>query len=47
VPDLPIVTPPTPNLLCGLFDLSSQAGNESYDFFKLLISDLTSNWKLP
>jgi phospholipase C len=47
VPSLPLVTPPTPNLLCGLFDLTTQVGNESYDFYKLLISDLTSNWKLP
>jgi phospholipase C len=46
VPALPLVTPPVPNLLCGLFDLT-QVGNESYDFYKLLISDLTSNWKLP
>jgi phospholipase C len=47
VPSLPLVTPPVPNLLCGLFDLTSVEGNESNDFYKLLTSDLTSNWKLP
>ena len=46
VPSLPLVTPPIPTP-CGLFELGSEADNESYDFYKLLISDLTSNWKLP
>jgi phospholipase C len=47
VPDLPLVTPPIPNLFCGLFDLTAVEGNESNDFTKLLNSDLTSNWRLP
>jgi phospholipase C len=46
VPELATVTPPIPTP-CGLFELGGEVGNESYDFFKLLISDLTSNWKLP
>lgn len=46
VPALPVVTAPIPTP-CGLFELGSEVDNESYDFYKLLISDLTSNWKLP
>ena len=46
VPALPVVTPPFPTP-CGLFELGSQVDNESYDFYQLLYSDLTSNWKLP
>lgn len=46
VPVLPVVTPPIPTP-CGLFELAREIDNESYDFYKLLISDLTSNWKLP
>jgi phospholipase C len=46
VPSLPVVTPPIPTP-CGLFELASEIDNESYDFYKLLISDLTTNWKLP
>jgi phospholipase C len=44
VPDLPVITPPIPTP-CGLFELGSEADNESYDFYKLLVSDLTSDWK--
>lgn len=46
VPALPVITPPIPTP-CGLFELASEVDNESYDFYKLLISDLTSGWKLP
>jgi phospholipase C len=45
VPSLPLVTRPAPTP-CGLFELGSQIDNESYDFYKLLVSDLTSVWKL-
>jgi phospholipase C len=44
VPALPVVHPPIPTP-CGLFELGSEIDNESYDFYKLLISDLTSEWK--
>jgi phospholipase C len=44
VPQLPVVAPPIPTP-CGLFELASEIDNESYDFFKLLISDLTAGWK--
>jgi phospholipase C len=44
VPALPVVTPPIPTP-CGLFELASEVDNESYDFYKLLISDLVSGWK--
>ena len=43
-PSLPIITPPIPTP-CGLFELGSKIDNESYDFFKLLISDLVSDWR--
>jgi phospholipase C len=46
VPALPSVHTalfPTP---CGLFELGSIIDNESYDFFKLLVSDLTKGWNL-
>jgi len=43
-PPLPIITPPIPTP-CGLFELGSEIDNESYDFFKLLISDLVSDWR--
>jgi phospholipase C len=43
-PTLPTVNPPIPTP-CGLFELGSGIDNESYDFFKLLLSDLVSAWK--
>jgi phospholipase C len=43
-PSLPVITPPLPTP-CGLFELGSLVDNESYDFYKLLISDLASEWK--
>jgi phospholipase C len=43
-PSLPVVNAPFPTP-CGLFELGSEIDNESYDFYKLLISDLTSAWK--
>jgi phospholipase C len=43
-PSLPVISPPLPNP-CGLFELGSLIDNESYDFYKLLISDLASEWK--
>jgi phospholipase C len=46
VPALPSVPAPFPTP-CGLFELGSTIDNESYDFFNLLKSDLTSNWQLP
>jgi phospholipase C len=46
VPSLPSVPAPFPTP-CGLFELGSTIDNESYDFFNLLKSDLTSNWQLP
>jgi hypothetical protein len=30
-----------------LFELGSEIDNESYDFQKLLQSELTAGWKLP
>lgn len=42
-PDLGLFRPPFPTP-CGLFELSSQADNESYDFYNLLHSDLTAGW---
>lgn len=42
-PALPKVSRPFPTP-CGLFNLSSEVDNESYDFFKLLASDLVSGW---
>jgi phospholipase C len=38
------VNPPLPTP-CGLFELGSEVDNESYDFLKLLLSDLVSGWK--
>ena len=46
VPALPVVLAPTPTP-CGLFQLGSEVDNESYDFYKLLQSELTLGWKLP
>jgi phospholipase C len=46
VPPLPVVDAPIPTP-CGLFELGSQIDNESYDFKKLLESELTLGWKLP
>ena len=43
-PSLPVISSPLPNP-CGLFELGSLIDNESYDFHKLLISDLASEWK--
>jgi phospholipase C len=43
-PTLPTVKPPLPTP-CGLFELGSEIDNESYDFLKLLLSDLVSGWK--
>jgi phospholipase C len=43
-PVLPTVTAPLPTP-CGLFHLGSKIDNESYDFFKLLLSDLVSGWR--
>jgi phospholipase C len=47
VPSLPSVSTPLFTVPCGLFELGTTIDNESYDFFKLLISDLTKGWKLP
>lgn len=44
VPALPIVAAPIPTP-CGLFELGSEVDNESYDFFKLLASDLVTAWR--
>jgi phospholipase C len=41
---LPVIRPPIPTL-CGLFELASEIDNESYDFYKLLISDLMNGWR--
>jgi phospholipase C len=46
VPPLPVVPAPIPTP-CGLFQLGSEIDNESYDFYELLISDLTTGWTLP
>jgi phospholipase C len=43
-PSLPVISTPFPNP-CGLFELGSLIDNESYDFYKLLASDLASEWK--
>jgi hypothetical protein len=45
-PALPLVTPLVPTL-CGLFKLSSEVDNESYEFNTLKNSDLTLGWPLP
>jgi phospholipase C len=45
VPSLPAAPAPIPTP-CGLFQLGSQIDNESYDFYNLLKSELTSGWKL-
>jgi len=44
VPEFPQVSQPFPTP-CGLFELGSEIDNESYEFFKLLVSDLVSGWK--
>lgn len=44
VPSLPVVNPPIPTP-CGLFELASEVDNESYDFYKMLISDLMNGWE--
>jgi phospholipase C len=44
VPALPVITPPIPTP-CGLFELASETDNESYDFYKLLVSDLMTGWQ--
>jgi phospholipase C len=44
VPALPVITPPIPTP-CGLFELASEIDNESYDFYKMLISDLMEGWQ--
>jgi phospholipase C len=44
VPALPVIDAPFPNP-CGLFELGSEIDNESYDFYKLLVSDLMAGWK--
>jgi len=45
-PAIPVVGRPqaTP---CALFELGSRIDNESYDFYRLLRSELTDNWALP
>jgi phospholipase C len=45
-PSIPVVAPPQP-APAGMFELGSTVDNESYDFYKLLKSDLTNNWRLP
>jgi len=45
-PSIAVVAPPQPSP-SGLFELGSRIDNESYDFYKLLRSDLTNHWKLP
>ena len=45
-PAIPVVAPPQPSP-SGLFELGSTIDNESYDFHKLLKSELTNNWALP
>ena len=42
-PTLPKATAPLPTP-CGLFELASETDNESYDFYKMLISDLVKEW---
>jgi phospholipase C len=44
VPTLPVISTPFPTP-CGLFELGSTADNESYDFYNLLLSDLSAEWK--
>jgi phospholipase C len=46
VPSLPNITAPIPTP-CGLFSLGSQIDNESYDFYELMQSELTSGWVIP
>ena len=45
VPSLPTVPAPIPTP-CGLLQLGSTVDNESYDFYKLLQSDLVQGWNL-
>jgi phospholipase C len=42
-PSIPVTTPPIPTP-CGLFELGSEVDNESYDFYKMLNSDLMTGW---
>ena len=44
VPALPIISTPLPTP-CGLFELGSTIDNESYDFYRLLLSELAAKWK--
>ena len=44
VPALPNISTPFPTP-CGLFELGSTVDNESYDFYNLLLSDLSAEWK--
>jgi len=46
VPSLPVVHQPFPTP-CGLFELGTQIDNESYDFARLLNSDLAAAWPKP
>jgi phospholipase C len=45
-PTIPIASRPQ-LLLSAMFEMGSTVDNESYDFYRLLKSDLTNNWKLP
>jgi phospholipase C len=45
-PSIPVVAAPQP-APSGMFELGSTIDNESYDFYKLLKSDLTNKWALP
>jgi phospholipase C len=45
-PSIPVAVAPQPSP-SGMFELGSRVDNESYDFYKLLKSDLTNNWALP
>ena len=45
-PSIPVVAAPQTSP-SALFELGSTTDNESYDFYKLLRSDLTNNWRLP
>ncbi len=44
VPALPVISTPLPTP-CGLFELGSTIDNESYDFYRLLLSELAAEWK--
>lgn len=45
-PSIPIAARPQP-APSGMFELGGTVDNESYDFYKLLRSELTNNWRLP